>query len=255
LNDKEDNNNNNNNMINNRPIQRDNSNDKEDSQKMINETNSVLSLQLSEDDTSYQSSRRTSTKGRQRSKHNNNNGGEGLLAKDETRSVNRVRIYVGAVIVLSTLTMALTFYFFVRNSEQKTFERSFTADANKVLNGIGDSVKANLAAMDSFASNMVSIAKQTNQTFPFVTIPKFAIKASKLLSLCHGFTLSTQPVVAVNQRTKWEAYTKQSHEWVNETKQIQQLDVFYHDVVEYGGEENLTTIIGRNGTTLPYDNG
>jgi hypothetical protein len=129
----------------------------------------------------------------------------------------------------------------------------FEADANKVMDGIGESIKGNLAAMDSFASMMISMAKQTNQTFPFVTIPNFAIKASKLLTLSDGFTISTQPVVYAEQRLQWETYTKENQGWVNQTKQIQEVDVFFHDAVRYD-DENPTTIIGLNGT-VPYDIG
>jgi hypothetical protein len=174
-----------------------------------------------------------------------------VLAKNETRNVNCFRVIVAIVLILSTISMAMAVFYFVRNSELKQFESMFFADANKVLDGVGESIKSNLAAMDVFASMMVSIAKQSNQTFPFVTIPTFAIKASKLLSLCDGFSISTQPVVHADQRLQWEAYTSKQQWWVNETKKIQEIDVFYNDVVSYG-EENPTRIFGLNGT-LSYE--
>jgi hypothetical protein len=149
--------------------------------------------------------------------------------------------------------MAIAIYYFVKSAEMTNFQNMFEADGNKVLDGVGESIKSNLGAMDAFASSMVSIAKQTNQTFPFVTIPKFAIKSSKLLTLCDGFALSTQPVVYAEKRLKYEAYTMENQEWVNDTKKIQELDVFYNDVVTYG-DENPKAIFGLNGTK-PYDDG
>jgi hypothetical protein len=175
------------------------------------------------------------------------------LASNETRNVNRFRVVIAIVLILSTITMAVTIYFFVKRSEINIFRDMFDADANKVLDGLGESIKSNLGAMDAFASMMVSTAKHTNQTFPFVTIPTFAIKASKLLTLCDGFALTTQTVVNANQRLKWEAYTMENQGWVNETKEVQELDVFYNDVVTYG-DEHPSTIFGLNGT-LPYGEG
>jgi hypothetical protein len=177
--------------------------------------------------------------------------GDNGLAKNETRNVHRFRVVVAIVLILSTISMAVTIYFFVRNSELTNFHSMFLADANKVLGGIGESIKGNLAAMDAFASMMVSIAKETNQTFPFVTIPTFAIKASKLLTLSDGFLVTTQPVVRADQRLKWEKYSMENQWWVNETKAIQEIDVFFNDAVTYG-DENYPTIFGLNGT-LPYD--
>jgi hypothetical protein len=173
--------------------------------------------------------------------------------KNATRNVKCFRCIVGIVLIVATLSMTLTIYYVVRNSETTNFEDMFDADANKIIHGVGESIKSNLAAMDAFASMMILIAKQTNQTFPFVTLPTFAIKASKLLTLSDGFVISTQPVVSAHQRKRWEAYTRNNQGWLNETKQIQEIDVFYHDEVNYG-EETPTTILGINGT-VPYDIG
>jgi hypothetical protein len=92
----------------------------------------------------------------------------------------------------------------VRHSENIRFCIAYYLDAEKVLLSIGDSNQSNLGVMDSFASTILSFAKQTNQTFLNVTIPNFAIKASKLLTLSAGFEISLQPVVTAEQQLGWE---------------------------------------------------
>jgi hypothetical protein len=121
--------------------------------------------------------------------HNNKIG----LAHDETRHVNCVRMIVVMVLIVATLGMALAIHYYIQYSEQKNFTKMFYSDANRILQGIGESMKSNLAAMDTFASMWVSVAKHTNQIFPFVTLPTFAIKASKLLTQSDGFFLPPNP--------------------------------------------------------------
>jgi hypothetical protein len=184
--------------------------------------------------------------------HKKKEGDDGnVLSETETKQVNRVRVVVAIVLVVATVMMAITIYIFVRTSERNNFLRAFDSDAERLFDGVGESIKSNLAAMDAFASMMVSMAKQTNQTFPFVTLPTFGIKASKLLSLTDAFVLTTQPVVTSDQRLQWEAYAIENKGWVNETKQLQEMDEFFFDTVIFG-EPDPTAIIGLEGT-LPYD--
>jgi hypothetical protein len=157
-----------------------------------------------------------------------------VLAKSETKNVNRLRAIVGIVLILSTLILALTIYFYVRNKEQTDFQQAYESDTDRLFDGIGMNLQTNLGAMQSFAALMIAIAKQTNQTFPFFTMPEFALKAARLLTLTSGIQISIQTIISSEKRLEWEAYSMANEWWVNETKAVQELDPFYYGEVPYG---------------------
>lgn len=173
------------------------------------------------------------------------------ISKNETQSVNRVKFIAVSVLVLSAIGVALTIYYYVKNSETSTFVDSYTFDSQKVLEAIGTSIGNNLGALDSFATNAVSFAAATNQTFPYVTLPDFALKASKVRSLSDGLYISFQPVIQSNQRFAWEVYAMNNEGWVNDTKRMQETDKYYYGNVSYG-LPNPTQIFNYTGP-MPYD--
>jgi hypothetical protein len=126
-----------------------------------------------------------------------------IFAIQETRNINRLRAIAMFVLGIATLSVAIIVYFKVRHSENIRFYTAYYLDAEKVLLSMGYSIQNNLGVLDSFASTILSFAKQTNQTFPNVTIPNVAIKASKLLTISAGFQISLQPVITSDQRLGW----------------------------------------------------
>ena len=93
------------------------------------------------------------------------------LAGKETQAVNKIKLVVVLVLAISTIGIALGVYFFVSGSEQGNFEAHFNDGAQKILGAIGRNVGVTYAALDALIVSMVSFAKATNQTWPFVTIP------------------------------------------------------------------------------------
>jgi hypothetical protein len=174
-----------------------------------------------------------------------------LISTAETKHVNQLKIVALLVLVGSAVGVALVIYYYLRSSEIRNFEDSFSYDSQKVLQAIGASIENNLGAMDSFAINAVSFARASNQSFPFVTFPDFPLRATKLRALSDGMTLAYQPVVLNAQRTKWETYAVDNQAWVNSTLQMQVTDEFYYGTTSYD-LPNPTTIFNLTGT-MPYD--
>ena len=59
-------------------------------------------------------------------------------------------------------------------------------------------------------------------SYPYVTIPDFAMKAEKTLSLTKGLVLYTQHYVTFDQRNTWQNYTVQNGPaWVQESVNVQ----------------------------------
>jgi hypothetical protein len=103
--------------------------------------------------------------------------------------------------------VALAVYFYIRASENREFEDQFEADATKVLAAIGASLDSSLSAVDAFVVSIVSYAKATNQTWPFVTIPDYAARAGKIRSLAGAVVIGTYPLVKSEDRKEWERYS------------------------------------------------
>jgi hypothetical protein len=95
----------------------------------------------------------------------------------------------------------------------------------QVLSALGHAIDSTLGAVDSLASSMVVIAFNTNQKFPFVSIPEFAVIAAKTQQMTGAISMTLLPVVSYDQRADWEIYSsdKSSHigAWVNKTLDLQ----------------------------------
>jgi len=136
------------------------------------------------------------------------------LAKGETRKLFWLRLIVLGVLVVSTVSAALAVYFYVSNSEEDDFEEYFRDAASKVFEAIGSTLALSLGALDTFAVNQVSFARYTNATWPFVTIPDYAIKAAKIRSLSKAILVSQYHLVRTEDKAKWENYSIQNDAWV-----------------------------------------
>lgn len=102
------------------------------------------------------------------------------IAKSETKVVHSLKLLVYAVLILSTIGVALAVYYFLSNSEQTEFEGQFVDDAKKVLEALGSNLDLTLGSVDALVVSMVSYARDTNQSWPYVTIPDFAVRTSKI---------------------------------------------------------------------------
>lgn len=201
------------------------------------------------EDSDSDSDNRTSESGAQ-TESCNTRSQEEVLGKTETRNVYVLKACAVSVLILSALGIALTVFFYTRNSELYQFENQFHDDANKVMEAIGSSIEDSLGAMDTFATSIVSSARATNQTWPFVTIPDFAIRASKVRSASDGVAIFFQPIVEPGFRRTWENYAWEKQAWVNVTKSLLEKDENYYGNVTYG--EQSREIFNYTGV-VPYD--
>ena len=128
----------------------------------------------------------------------------GAIAKRETRVVAGLRLVVLTVLVASTVILAMVVHSYLDNEEQKAFQESFESDANKVLRSIGITLDQTLGAVDVMAVSMLSLAAYTNQTWPFVTIPDFEIRAAKARRSAKASVVNVYQVVSHENRAAWE---------------------------------------------------
>jgi hypothetical protein len=137
------------------------------------------------------------------------------------------------ILALSAIIIAVVVYLYIRNSEEKQFMAKFQNDANKVLESIGSSFERTLGAMDTMAVILVSNANDQKHPWPYVTLPDFALHASKLLPLTDGLFLSVLPIVTPSEKTEWEEYALQKDVWVNESLALQTVWDGYYGNISY----------------------
>jgi len=139
--------------------------------------------------------------------------------------------------------------YYTSSSERAQFESSFAMDAQKVLQGIGTSLAYTLGGADAMVVSMVSYANATNQTWPFVTIPDFGVRADKIMGLTNAVYISMLMYVAPGQRYQWQNYSaKHGKQWVEQTLELQKRENMYQTVIK---ENNFTNVTYFN---VIYDN-
>lgn len=153
---------------------------------------------------------------------------EEAIAKRETCFVRCMRLLVLAVMVSATAGVGYAVYWYLNKSEAGTFERDFQADSAKVMASIGTNMDLTLTALDSFVVTMLSFARATNASWPFVTFPNFEVRASKIRALSKAVYLSNYVRVSGEQREDWEAYADENNAWLNESFDVQKTDKNFH---------------------------
>jgi hypothetical protein len=144
------------------------------------------------------------------------------IASTESNAVRWIRLVAVAVIVLSTILVALAVYYYMTSVERKAFKYRFASDSYKILESIGATFARSLGSVDAFAVSTVSAAKQSNQVWPYVTIPDFAVQSSKILTLSKGVWFNTYRYVSREQRPLWNNFTVRNDGWVNESLNVQE---------------------------------
>jgi class 3 adenylate cyclase len=138
------------------------------------------------------------------------------IADTENNLVFWLRMIVLAVLVASALSVALVVYFYTSGSEKDDFEQQFISDSLKVFEAVGTSLDLTIGAADSFIVKVVSYAKYSNSTWPFVTVPDFAVQVAKLLGSSAAIHCNVYPLVSKNQRAAWEQYSLLNDAWVED---------------------------------------
>jgi hypothetical protein len=152
-----------------------------------------------------------------------------LLAKKETWAVKGLKALVLCVLFLSAQGVSVALYMYVRHSETYQFETSFRNDATKLLASFGANLDLTLSSADTMAVSIVSNVKESGQTWPFITIPNFAIRAGKVRDSTVALMVNIYVYVQPEERPAWENFTAQpaNHYWVDESIDIQARNPHY----------------------------
>ena len=130
-----------------------------------------------------------------------------MIAKEEDKAVFRLKLLVLAVLVVSTVGVAVAVYLYISDGEEDDLEAQFIGDSSKIFESIGSTLDLTLGAVDSFLVGLVSFARFTNATWPHVTLPDYAVRVAKIRSLFKAVLVTQYHFVTDGQRAKWGNYS------------------------------------------------
>lgn len=155
------------------------------------------------------------------------------------------------VLTASATAVATSIYLYISRSEQAQFQSQFRDEAHKIVEAFGSNLDKTLGLFDSVAVALVSTARLSNQSWPFVTIPDFAHRMSKLLPHTLAVNINVLPLVTPEERRAWEAYSVANDKWVNEGMKFQENWDRFHGPVVYNGTRR--GVIHGDFGDLPYN--
>lgn len=141
----------------------------------------------------------------------------------QNRAVLRLRILVLFVLLAVTFAASYSVYQYTRHQEETAFEEHFHDQATKVVNTFFFNAKQRLEALTGLTAQITSHALNTNETFPFVTLPDFERRATTTLQLAEVVAIAMYPIITLEQRDAWTAYSVANQGWLNEGLVVQAL--------------------------------
>lgn len=172
-------------------------------------------------------------------------------AKRESRAVLQWRLFFFVTLMLSLLGAVIALCLRVRRADISAFEEAFRKEGRAVLESVGDSMISSLGGMSALTTDVVSHAWDSNQTWPFVTMPDFYSNVRKTLAVSELLFVAINPVVTAAQRSYWENYARRNRYWVDETIDAMAMDPYYHGRIIRNWRP-MDIIFSTEGP-LPYD--
>lgn len=173
------------------------------------------------------------------------------IAKAETVAVFRLRLVVVAVLLLSAAGIAYAVHYVSSSAEQQEFENKYMDDSTKIFETVASNLDLTLGALDNFVVGVVSLAKFAGLTWPFVTVPDFAIRARKMQSISKAAVIQQMHYVAQKDRRMWELYTLANAGWVEEGIEIQKHDEQFKG--NFVDEYETYPVVWNSDGIVPYN--
>jgi len=137
------------------------------------------------------------------------------IAGRETKALRWVKLLFLIVVLISALMVALTVHLRLKVVQQNEFEQKVKDYGDKLVDTLDSRLLRTVAALHA-------VAYTAKGSWPYVTIPDFASRSAKFLSLSRSVWVGVVPFVEANDLGIWEDYAAQNNHWVKETSQFQQ---------------------------------
>jgi hypothetical protein len=139
-----------------------------------------------------------------------------------TRAVVVLRATVFVLLVLTATLLSVGVFYYTKSNEQAHFQDDFERNARLVLDAFEEAVEHRLGAINTMANSITSHALATNQTFPMVTIPDFALRGADFRIQATAPVMHWLPLVSDDNRDAWEAYALENRFQIDEAFQQDQ---------------------------------
>jgi hypothetical protein len=142
------------------------------------------------------------------------------LARQETQAVKYVRVLVLAVLIMTTVIVAVTIYVLANRYEEDAFELAVQEQALAISHSWTTHLEQQLMALQALGVSMTSYAAVANasssSSWPLVTIPDFEQRVGPLASLVER--VMVLPLISDHSiRSSWEDYALVHQDWIQES--------------------------------------
>lgn len=138
------------------------------------------------------------------------------LARAETTWINCLRAAVLLVLLVAAIGLSTAVFLYTRNEERNKFTTHFDDSSHQVIESFHDMVQRNIGAAAALSTTMTSYALDSNQSFPFVTLPDFALRGAHARIQAGSHIIHWFPLVTDANRKQWEEYAYQNRDHIDE---------------------------------------
>lgn len=174
------------------------------------------------------------------------------MVKGENKAVFWLRAFLMVCLLVSAIVCALLIFFYSSSEEEEAFDEQFESDSQKLFESIGTNFDLTMGAADAFMFQIISQAKSTNSTWPFVTIPDLPQKTAKLISQTDSIYMAFYPLITGAERFAWENFTKENDGWVADSLRVQSRNPNFHGPILL--DYPISHAIWNNEGIESYDN-
>lgn len=126
-----------------------------------------------------------------------------------------------SIIVLSTLSVVISALYLllaVKNEGTNELNLQLVEHADRIAANFNNRLHADLLALHSFGVSLTSYGLETEDSWPMISIPDFAVRSWTTRQEMQAETLGILPIVTSDQRQDWESYVLENHEWIEQAR-------------------------------------
>ena len=142
----------------------------------------------------------------------------------QTTALTRLKFIILAIFILCTIIGCTCVLIIMRNFDSDASNDIYQDTVEQVMDQVSSRWISTMTSLDSYVVTMASVGQLSyanplsgiiSTTWPFVTIPDYAVRASKLQSLNPSILhVGQYHVIRDDQRESWETYTTTSRGWL-----------------------------------------
>jgi hypothetical protein len=145
------------------------------------------------------------------------------VGRREDKALFKLKILFVLLLVIAAIVAGVVVFNYLKRYEQNEFRSNFEYLSKEIKDKVQYNVQSKLEAINSLAHTIQSFAINTNQTWPFVTVPFFEEHVVGMKTLTDAYGVQLFPVIKNStMRQLWEEYVVTRNDWINTSYLTQQ---------------------------------